>query len=601
MKKRDRIKRMSVASALGVLTIASSLVTTAPAFAGPCSDKSSGSSNTVMWTGSTYTCAYVAASGNKSIPPAATQSWTSSTGTGYKKAYTCHGQTGGVTVTYIYSDAGGTNVGSSITYTALGNASGGRHWNAAVLWATNNYLKGVDTFPASDQYIHNCSTDYSIAANLSYVTNIATAGGDQTIQAGNTVTYTVTVTSPDGGGTPEGNVILFQQAIANDPQNPKVNNQDPIVKDCSLNQIGGSDFAIAKAQLSNGMATLTTNGQSQTTPPWAPGDYYVYAVYSGSPLASNGAAAHCIAPPGGSGLTGAKQSTSSKVTVTAGVPNAPTNLSLTATNVSITASFTKSSNNGGSAITGYQLTCTNTSSTLSSAATGTTSPITLSGLMGGATYSCAVQAQNAVGFSLSSSARSVKTLPAVAADAPTNLSLTATNVSITASFTASSNNGGSPITGYKLTCTNTSSTLSSAATGTTSPIKLSGLTGGATYSCAVQAQNAGGSSLSSAASSVTTLPATVPDEPTVLSYTTTTTQINFVFKAPSNNGGATITGYRLTCTPTSSKVSTSVTGTTSPITLGGLVAGATYTCYLQAQNSVGFSSSQAINSIHLLP
>ena len=506
MKKRDRIKRMSVASALGVLTIASSLVTTAPAFAGPCSDKSSGSSNTVMWTGSTYTCAYVAASGNKSIPPAATQSWTSSTGTGYKKAYTCHGQTGGVTVTYIYSDAGGTNVGSSITYTALGNASGGRHWNAAVLWATNNYLKGVDTFPASDQYIHNCSTDYSIAANLSYVTNIATAGGDQTIQAGNTVTYTVTVTSPDGGGTPEGNVILFQQAIANDPQNPKVNNQDPIVKDCSLNQIGGSDFAIAKAQLSNGMATLTTNGQSQTTPPWAPGDYYVYAVYSGSPLASNGAAAHCIAPPGGSGLTGAKQSTSSKVTVTAGVPNAPT-----------------------------------------------------------------------------------------------NLSLTATNVSITASFTASSNNGGSAITGYTLTCINTSSTLSSAATGTTSPIKLSGLTGGATYSCAVQAQNAGGSSLSSAASSVTTLPATVPDEPTVLSYTTTTTQINFVFKAPSNNGGATITGYRLTCTPTSSKVSTSVTGTTSPITLGGLVSGATYTCYLQAQNSVGFSSSQAINSIHLLP
>ena len=311
MKIRDRIKRMSVASALVVLTIASSLVTTAPAFAGACSDKSSGSSNTLMWTGSTYTCAYVAASGNKSIGMSATQSWTSSTGTGYKKAYTCHGQTGGVTVTYIYSDAGGTNLGSSITYTALGNASGGRHWNAAVLWATSD-----GGYPADDQYIHNCSTDYSIAANLSYVTKIATAEGNQTIQAGNTVTYTVTVTAPDGGGTPQGTVVLFQQAKANDPQNPKVNNQDPIVKDCSMNQVGGSDFVLGKAQLSNGMATLTTNGQSQTTPsPWTPGDYYVYAVYSGSPLASNGAAAHCIAPPGGSGLTGAKSSTS-VVTVT---------------------------------------------------------------------------------------------------------------------------------------------------------------------------------------------------------------------------------------------------------------------------------------------
>ena len=312
MKIRDRIKRMSVASALVVLTIASSLVTTAPAFAGPCHDDTGGNSNTVMWNGGSgtgYTCAYVAASGNKSIPPAATQSWTSSTAKGYFMAYTCQGQTGGVTVTYALAQ---TAFGSSITYNALGNAKGRRHWHAAVLWATSK-----DHYPAADQYIHNCSTDYSIAANLSYITNIATAGGDQTIQAGNTVTYTVTVTSPDGGGTPQGTVVLFQQAIANDPQNPKVNNQDPIVKDCSMNQVGGSDSALASATLSNGMATLTTNGQSQTTPsPWASGDYYVYAVYSGSPLASNGAAAHCIAPPGGSGLTGAKQSTSSKVTVT---------------------------------------------------------------------------------------------------------------------------------------------------------------------------------------------------------------------------------------------------------------------------------------------
>lgn len=299
MKKESRIKRAAVANALWVVAIAGGLATAAPAFAGACSE-TGGDNNRLMWTGSSYTCAYVASSGNKSIGIGSTQHWSSSTAKGYTKKYNCDGQSGGVTVTNIYTNAANTGVGSSITYTALNTSSGSRHWNAAVLWAT----AGVN----SAQYVHSCSTNYSIAANLSYIAKIATAEGNQTIKTGGKVTYTVTVTAPDGGGTPQGSVALFQQA--------KGSTRDQLKKDCALNVISGTDVAIASATLSNGKATLTTNGQTKTTPAWAPGTYYVYAVYTGWPIASNGAPAYCIAPPGGSGLTGALQSNSPIVTVT---------------------------------------------------------------------------------------------------------------------------------------------------------------------------------------------------------------------------------------------------------------------------------------------
>ena len=67
------------------------------------------------------------------------------------------------------------------------------------------------------------------------------------------------------------------------------------------------------------------------------------------------------------------------------------------------------------------------------------------------------------------------------------------NGQISALFSASANNGGSPITGYTLTCNPGSLT----GTGSGSPITLTGLGNGTSYTCAVAAGNAFGNSLPS--------------------------------------------------------------------------------------------------------
>ena len=235
---------------------------------------------------------------------------------------------------------------------------------------------------------------------------------------------------------------------------------------------------------------------------------------------------------------------------------------------------------------------------MSSAATGIATPITLSGLTAGATYSCAVQAQNAVGSSLSSTASSV--MLASVPGAPTNLSLTsnAAAATITGTFTAPSNNGGSPITNYYMLCTDTLNGWTTASWG--SPITVPTYFGVTTYSCVVQATNAYGYGLNSTASLIT-VQAVSPRPPTITSLTSTTSSITANFTAPGNNGngGAPITGYLLTCKNTSSGVSSTATGTTSPITLSGLTSGATYSCTEQAQNAVGYGSSSAASTVTL--
>jgi len=88
--------------------------------------------------------------------------------------------------------------------------------------------------------------------------------------------------------------------------------------------------------------------------------------------------------------------------------------------------------------------------------------------------------------------------------------------------------------------------------------------------------------------------ATVPDAPTSVSATIGNTQSTVSFTVPSNNGGATITGYTVTSNPGSFTAS----GASSPITVTGLTNGTAYTFTVVATNSVGNSSaSDASNSV----
>lgn len=87
--------------------------------------------------------------------------------------------------------------------------------------------------------------------------------------------------------------------------------------------------------------------------------------------------------------------------------------------------------------------------------------------------------------------------------APTVISATAGNTQAVVSFTAPASDGGSPITIYTATCGGVS------ATGTNSPITVTGLTSGMAYTCSVTAANSAGTSPASAASNSVTPSASV--------------------------------------------------------------------------------------------
>ncbi|WP_025700050.1 S-layer homology domain-containing protein, partial [Paenibacillus forsythiae] len=131
---------------------------------------------------------------------------------------------------------------------------------------------------------------------------------------------------------------------------------------------------------------------------------------------------------------------------------------------------------------------------------GSTYSYTATGLANGTTYYFKVKAGNDGGSSEYSNEVSAtpKTVPA----SPTDIVATAGNGQATITFTPPADNGGSAITGYEVI----SSPGNIIATGTASPITITGLQNGTTYTFTVKAINrAGGSAASAVSNSVTPL------------------------------------------------------------------------------------------------
>jgi len=95
-------------------------------------------------------------------------------------------------------------------------------------------------------------------------------------------------------------------------------------------------------------------------------------------------------------------------------PDAPTIGAATAGDASADIAFRAPASNGGAAITGYEATCVAGADSIS--ATGTGSPVTVTGLTNDTTYDCSVSATNSVGTSSASSPVSVT--PSVTSGTP---------------------------------------------------------------------------------------------------------------------------------------------------------------------------------------
>lgn len=262
-------------------------------------------------------------------------------------------------------------------------------------------------------------------------------------------------------------------------------------------------------------------------------------------------------------------------------PGAPTIGTATPGNTQASVSFTPPGSAGTSPITGYTV----TSSPGSFTASGAGSPLVVTGLTNGTAYTFTVTATNAVGTGVASAAsNSVVPAPVTPPGAPTNITATAGNAQASVSFSAPGNDGGSAITGYTVT----SSPGNFTATGASSPIVVTGLTNGTTYTFTVTAANVSGSSAASTASNTVT-PGTTPGAPTIASVMGGNTQVSVAFAPPASNGGLTILDYTATCG------TQSATNATSPIIVTGLINGTPVTCTVKARNAIGSSAASQVS------
>jgi predicted RNA-binding protein with TRAM domain len=273
------------------------------------------------------------------------------------------------------------------------------------------------------------------------------------------------------------------------------------------------------------------------------------------------------------------------------VPAAPTITDITPGNGQLSIAFTPGSD-GGEAITNYQWSLDGTSYT---SAGQTTSPIVITGLTNGTSYTVRLRAVNVIGNS--SAATGSPATPRTIPGAPTIGTITPGNGQLSVAFTVPTSDGGSAITNYKWSTDGSTYTAFSPAT-TNSPLVITGLTNGTAYTVRIRAVNAAGDGTVATAGETST-PRTVPGAPTGLTVTPGSTQLTASFTAPSDNGGSAITNYEYSSNGGSSFTAVSPPSTSTNITITGLTNGTAYSVQVRAVNIAG--SGAATESVSGTP
>lgn len=263
----------------------------------------------------------------------------------------------------------------------------------------------------------------------------------------------------------------------------------------------------------------------------------------------------------------------------AAAPGAPQSPTAQPKDGAAVVSWQAPSSNGGSTITGYRVESTPGSVVVT--VNGSTFSTTVSGLTNGTSYTFVVKAINADGTGPASAATAPVT-PAQAPSVPRSVSASAGNAQATVSWTAPSSNGGSAITGYRVTTSpgNGTTTVGAAATSAT----ITGLTNGTAYTFTVLAFNAAAEGPASSPTTPIT-PSAPPGAPTAVSATSGNGQATVSWTAPSSDGGSAVTGYTVTSAPGGRTATTNGAGRSATVT--GLTNGTTYTFTVTATNVRG--------------
>ncbi len=252
--------------------------------------------------------------------------------------------------------------------------------------------------------------------------------------------------------------------------------------------------------------------------------------------------------------------------VNGSVPSAPSSVSALAAPGQASVSFTPPSFTGGTPISFYTVHVTPGGQTV----TGNASPILVTGLSNGTSYSFAVTATNGTG--------------------PSALSLTSPGVTPKALQTIALSDPGLVQFGDNVTITASASSGLSVALSTTTPAVCSVDVSGAVSllapgTCIVTGDQAGNTFFEAAPQvSVSFLIGSVaPGAPTHVTALAGQGQAEISFTPPSFTGGSPITSYTVVASPDGNMAS----GSSSPIIVTGLRNGTSYSFVVTATNAVG--------------
>lgn len=266
----------------------------------------------------------------------------------------------------------------------------------------------------------------------------------------------------------------------------------------------------------------------------------------------------------------------------AGPPDAPTSLSASAGNQSVSVSFIAGSD-GGSSITNYKYSINNGSTYTACSPAVTSSPVVITGLTNGQSYSIKLLAVNSLGDGTPSN--TVTATPHVVPDAPTNLSASYNGSgSVSISFTPGSN-GGDTITNYQYSIDCGASFLPLNPQDGISPVTISGLTNGQSYCIELKAVNSAGAGIAS--SSVEYTASGTPAAPTSISWMDLYNGSISVSFTPGSSEGSAITNYEYSLNGGSTFTTLSPAQASSPITITGLTNRTNYSLILRANNANG--------------
>jgi hypothetical protein len=183
-------------------------------------------------------------------------------------------------------------------------------------------------------------------------------------------------------------------------------------------------------------------------------------------------------------------------------------------------------------------------------------------------------------------------ITALAPGAPTITAITPGNAQLSVAFTAPTSNGGSAVTNYKYSTNGGISFTAVSPASTSSPILITGLTNGTSYSVQILAVNSVGDGTPS--TSTAAIPRTVPGAPTITGITASASgQASVAFTAPASNGGSAVTNYKYSTNGGTSFTAVSPASTSSPIVITGLVNGTAYNIQIRAVNEAGDGTATA--------